>query len=92
MALKLKATTSAAEADALIEAIRRLPDKVPGIVELQCGRNFSPARAQGYDIGVHVRFPGRAELAAYGPHPDHTPISARIGEICESVLVIDFEF
>lgn len=91
VALRLKPSTTAAEADALLDAVRRLPDQVPGILELRCGRNFSPARAHGFDLGVEVRFPGRAELQAYGPHPDHQRVSARIAEICADVCALDFE-
>ncbi len=91
VALKLKATTTSQDGDALIEAIRRLPERVPGILELRCGRNVSPARAHGYEIGVFVRFPGREELQAYGPHPEHQAVSRHIQELCADVLALDFE-
>jgi len=91
VALRLRAATTSEEADALMEAVRRLPEKVPGILELDCGRNFSPARAKGFDLGICVRFAGRAGLEAYGPHPDHQVVSRRIAELCEDVFAVDFE-
>jgi len=91
VALRLKPETSRADADALLAAIRGLPAQVPGILELQCGWNISPARARGFELGVRVRFPGRAELAAYGPHPAHAVVSARIQQLCAEVLVLDLD-
>jgi hypothetical protein len=91
VALRLKPTTTEAQVEELLSAVRGLPAKVPGILELRCGRNFSPERAHGYDIGIRVLFPGRAELAAYGPHPEHLPVRARIAELCADVLAVDFE-
>lgn len=91
VALRLKPTTTAAEVDALLATVRRLPEQIPGILDLQCGRNFSPGRAHGYEVALRVRFAGRAELAAYGPHPAHQPVSARIAELCADVLALDFE-
>ena len=91
MAFRLKAGVSPDEVESLLAAIRGLPAAVPGILELQCGTNFSPARAHGYDLGLRVRFVGRAELEAYGPHPAHQPVLARVRELCDDVLALDFE-
>ncbi len=89
--LKLKPTTADAEAEALLASIRALPHKIPGILDLQCGRNFSPGRDHGFHLGVRVRFTDRAALAAYGPHPEHQPVSARLRDLCDDVLAIDFD-
>lgn len=89
--LRLRPGVADADVEALLAALRGLPALVPGILEMQCGRNFSPERAQGYDLGVHVRFPGTAELAAYGPHPAHQAVRARIAELCSDVLALDVE-
>ncbi len=91
VALRLRPGVDPGAVDGLLAAVRGLPAVVPGILELQCGRNFSPARAHGFDIGLRVRFPGRAELAAYGPHPEHQAVLARIQELCDDILALDFE-
>lgn len=89
--LRLKADAAPAQVDELLAALGDLPAQVPGILALDCGRNFSPARAQGYDLGLVVRFRGKAELAAYGPHPAHQAVRRRIDALCSDVLVLDFE-
>ena len=89
--LKLKPATTSEQADELLAAIGSLPGRVPAIAEMQCGRNFSPARAHGYDIGIRVRFPGKAELTAYGPNPEHQKVVARIMELCDDLIALDFE-
>lgn len=89
--LRLKAEAAPAQVGELLTALRNLPAQVPGILDLDCGRNFSPGRAQGYDLGLVVRFPGQAELAAYGPHPAHQAVRRRIDALCSEVLVLDFE-
>jgi hypothetical protein len=53
-----------------IEALQGLKGKIPGIVDLSCGENFSD-RAKGFQHGLVVRFNSRDELAAYMPHPVH---------------------
>ena len=89
--LRLRPGVAEEEAEALIGELRALSGEIPGVMDLQCGRNFSPARAHGYDIGLRVRFPGKSELAAYGPHPAHQRVLERIGQLCVDVLAIDFE-
>jgi hypothetical protein len=89
--LRLKPGVTPEEVDGLLAAIRGLPARVPGILGLQCGRNFSPDRAQGYDLGIHVRFARREDLAAYGPHPEHQKVVARIQDLCAGLIAVDFE-
>ncbi|HLK56997.1 MAG TPA: Dabb family protein [Chthonomonadaceae bacterium] len=77
---------------AAVEALRGLKDTVPGILDLSCGENFSD-RAQGYTHGLVVRFPDRAALEAYGPHPNHQHVVQNfINPIRAEVLALDFEF
>ncbi len=91
MVLRLRPGVAEEDAQTLIGELRALAGEIPGIMDLQCGRNFSPARAHGYDIGLRVRFPGKSELAAYGPHPAHQRVLERIGQLCADVLAVDFE-
>ncbi len=75
----------------VMEGLRGLKDRIPGIVTLACGADFS-GRAQGYTHGLVVRFSDRAALDAYGPHPDHQAvIETRIKPILEGILGFNFE-
>jgi antibiotic biosynthesis monooxygenase (ABM) superfamily enzyme len=89
--LKPKPGTPDPALDELVGLLRGLRERVPGILSLEAGRNISPDRARGFAIGLHVRFPDRQALAAYGPHPEHQRVVQRIQELCDEVLVVDFE-
>lgn len=89
---QLKPETTAEQGDRLIAMLQGLKGKIPTIVDLTAGKTFTPERGQGYSIGLVVRFRDREGLAVYGPHPDHQPVKAYIGQICQSTLAIDYEF
>lgn len=75
----------------VVAGLRGLKDRVPGIVDLTCGENFSD-RGQGYRTALVVRFVDRAALDAYGPHPAHQDVVTRlIVPIREDVIVADYE-
>lgn len=83
---------SAAQIDAAIAALRDLADKVPGILQLSCGENFS-ARAKGFQHGLVVRFGDRAALEAYQVHPAHQAVVQKhIKPILADILALDYEF
>jgi hypothetical protein len=88
---KLKPTATPEQVDRAMAALNALPGRVPGLLEMKCGVNFSPARAQGYGFGLVARFEGRPELAAYGPHPEHQAASALLREVSDDLLALDFE-
>ncbi len=74
-----------------MEALRGLQDRIPGIVALACGADFS-GRAQGYTHALVARFSDRAAFDAYGPHPAHRAvIETQLVPILGEVLDFDFE-
>jgi len=76
--------------DSVVTELRQLKGKVPGIVDLSCGANFSD-RAKGYTHGLVVRFEDRAALEAYGPHPEHQRVvQTFINPIRGDVLALDY--
>jgi len=76
---------------AAAEGLAELATLVPNILELEVGYNFSD-RSQGYGLALLVRFPNRAALEAYAPHPAHQRVVTElIRPIAESVLVADYE-
>jgi len=86
--------TDAASAEArnkVIMELRGLRSKIPGIVDLSCGENFSD-RAKGYTHGLFVRFTDRAALQEYGPHPEHQRVVQNfIKPIAADILALDYE-
>ena len=87
-------TTNEAKPEAIDKAmadLRSLKNKIPGIVDLSCGANFSD-RAKSYTHGLFVRFTDRAALQAYVPHPEHQRVVQNvINPICADVLALDYE-
>ena len=78
--------------DQIMTELRSLKTKIPGIVDLTCGANFSD-RAKGYTHGLFVRFTDRAALQVYGPHPEHQRIVQNlIKPIAADILALDYEF
>lgn len=89
---KWKEDASATAIAKAIEALKGLQGKVPGIVDLSCGENFSD-RAKGFHHGLVVRFNTRDELAAYMPHPVHQEVVQNlIKPILQDILSVDYEF
>lgn len=74
-----------------IDGLKSLREKIPGILHLSAGRNFSD-RSQGYEIGLTVQFVDRAALDVYIPHPAHRECVDRfITPIKTDVIVVDYE-
>ncbi|MBT2655631.1 Dabb family protein [Bacillus sp. ISL-18] len=89
----LKFSKSTTE-DQKLELIRRtllLKDKIPGIMDIQQGNNFSN-RSQGFEMGLTVRFEDRTSLENYGPHPAHQEVFSYLKEIgLEDSIIVDFK-
>jgi len=78
--------------DSVGTELRKLKDKIPGIVDLSYGANFCD-RSKGYTHGLVVRFRDRAALEAYGPHPEHQRVVQKfISPIRGDILAVDYEF
>ena len=77
--------------DAAALGLQGLKDRIPGILDLTCGDNFSE-RSQGFDFGLVVRFTNQEALDGYGPHPLHQEVVQNlILPIREEVIVVDYE-
>ncbi|KKB33462.1 Dabb family protein [Bacillus thermotolerans] len=89
--IKFSNEPTKAQVDELIERTLRLKKAIPGIIDIQQGRNFS-SRSKGYEVGLTVRFTDRAALANYDPHPEHQKIVSYLREIgLADLIVVDFE-
>lgn len=77
--------------DTAMAEVRKLKGKIPEIVDLSCGANFSD-RAKGYTHGLVVRFRDRAALETYIRHADHQHVVQNfINPIRSDVLAVDYE-
>jgi heme-degrading monooxygenase HmoA len=72
---------------AKLEALR---GKIPGLLQLEAGLDFS-ATAASADVVLVTRFASRADLAAYQAHPDHQAVVAFVREVAAERRLVDYE-
>ena len=89
--IKFRSDAPAAQIEDVLTDLRALRGKVPGILDMNVGRNFTD-RANGYQYGLMVILKDKAALEAYGPHPEHAKVAVKIRAIAESVMALDYEF
>jgi hypothetical protein len=66
-----------------------LEHQCTGIVRFEYGWNTTE-RPAAYDFGVNMAFATRADLDAYGPHPAHQEVVARLRGIADW-MICDYE-
>ena len=79
-----------AEVADLLESLRALKEKVPGVVDLSVGENFS-ARSGGYTHGLFARFEDREGLKTYISHPEHLAVVEKLDRLTTGRIVLDYE-
>jgi Stress responsive A/B Barrel Domain len=90
--IRWKEEASQEAKDNAITELRNLKGKIPDIVEVTSGINFSE-RAKGYTHGLVFRFKDKAAVGAYLAHPDHQHVVQKfLNPIREDTLVFDYEF
>ena len=88
---KVKAGTPAASVKAMVDGLAGLKTRVPGIVDLSVGANFTD-RNNGFTHGLVVRFRDKAALEGYLPHPAHQEVvQGNIRPIIEDLIAVDYE-
>jgi hypothetical protein len=88
--IKFRADVPAQRIEQHVAALRSLKDRVPGILDLTIGRNFTD-RANGCTHGLSVILADKAALAAYAPHPVHVEVAGALRQDAE-ILALDYEF
>jgi hypothetical protein len=69
--------------DQHMRAVRTLPDLVPVVRAIECGKSYTD-RGGGLTHCIIVTLPDRASLPLYLEHPAHVPIAeALVGDIAE---------
>ena len=95
--MKPRADLAAADAEALIAALRRAVDAIPAVRELRVGRrvvhgaDYEKIAPDSADFMVSLGFDDLAALQTYLRHPAHEELSARFYRSLSSALVYDFE-
>lgn len=74
----------------LIEALSRLKEEVPGIVELHVGTNFFDGEA-AYDLCLQTVHSSREDLDLYRTHPDHVKVAELVKSLTTDRAYVDME-
>jgi hypothetical protein len=90
--LKENAHGNTREQNALIikSKLEALKDKVPGIIRLEVGIDFSKAETSG-DIVLYSEFASKADLENYQAHPDHLAVKPFVMEARSERRMVDYE-
>lgn len=89
-AFKWKSGTKKNEIEKALADVSRLKAKIPGIIDIRCGENFSKHN-KGLTHAVVVTARNKTALDAYRNHPDHLAVAKKIEKMEEDGIGIDFE-
>ena len=87
---KFKPEVSEEEVTNVIEEVRELKKKIPQVVELYAGKNFSK-HSQGFTHAIVIKFKSKEDIDSYRSHPEHKPIADKLDKMEEDSIGIDFE-
>jgi hypothetical protein len=74
----------------VLERVKALKEKVPGVIDILCGENFSPW-SENFTHAVVVLGQDRESIEAYRRHPDHAAVAHLIESMEVRSLGVDFE-
>ncbi len=78
------------EAKELLDAISGLKGKIPGVLDVKLGANFTN-RAPDVTHAAVVTLEDKEALAGYGPHPAHKDVLKLLLPFAKNVTVVDIE-
>ncbi|NEP08250.1 MAG: Dabb family protein [Okeania sp. SIO2G4] len=83
--------TSAENITSVMSALKGMKGKVPEIIDISCGNNFSEL-SQGFQNGLVVQFKDQVALDAYAKNAYHQEIiKTLIKPILAEKITIDYE-
>jgi len=91
-----KAEVTDEQVEELMRSIQSLKGRVPGLLEMRCGRNVGGppcglAGGGGYTHVVVSSYPSTEVLDAYRAHPFHLDVVRMIDALEESYLLFQIE-
>jgi len=78
-----------------IENLKKSLGSLPGKIDEIKGFEFGPdilKSERSYDFALVASFANLDSLKKYQVHPDHIPVLQEVRGLCETVLVVDFEW
>lgn len=72
------------------EKLEGLAGKIPGLLRIEVGLDFSREDASA-DVALYTEFESREALAGYHHHPAHETLKPFIAEVRSERRVVDYE-
>jgi hypothetical protein len=89
--LQARPDATAEDIEACRVALGGLVGSIAGLVSFHWGHNVAPVeRRGGFTHGFTMDFVDQGSLDAYGPHPQHVPVAAKVRATFERIVVFDF--
>lgn len=87
---KFKQEVPKEQVEKVMEEVRNFKDKIPQIVEIYAGKNFSQ-HSQEFTHAIVIKFNIKEDIDSYRNHPEHKPIADKLDKMEEDSIGIDFE-
>ncbi|XP_006395416.2 stress-response A/B barrel domain-containing protein UP3 [Eutrema salsugineum] len=89
--LKLKESIPDEAKSEILDLIKGLDEKFPGIGQITVGENFSPAQAKGFSIALIAFFKDLAELESVDSHTKLVNSQKeKVRDCLDSTIVVEF--
>ena len=88
---KAKGRTAAENAKIIMERLKALNGRIPGMKMLEVGMDFSRS-PMSFDMGLYSEFESRKALDDYQEHPEHAAVRDFIFEVIDGdIVLLDYE-
>jgi hypothetical protein len=77
----------------VLEHVKELQPKIPGLLEVRTGKNLDNPDSQGYTHGFFMQFVDETHMKIYfdTPQPEHQAVGDELQRIC-SYIVFDISY
>ena len=88
--LKFKKSASESDIAEVEKGLGGLPAIIPEIMEFEFGRDVLRSE-RSYDFALVSEFENLEKMERYRVHPAHQKVLMKLKDICDSILIVDFE-
>ncbi|MFA5179769.1 MAG: Dabb family protein [Syntrophales bacterium] len=89
--MKFGAGVDALQIEDMKRSLASLPGKIDEIKGFEFGADILKSE-RSYDFALVANFKDLDSLKRYQIHPDHMPVIQKVRGLCETILVVDFEW
>lgn len=89
--MKFKPAVTASDVDQLKRDLGGLPAAIPEIKEFVFGQDILRTE-RSWDFGLISAFENVEAMNRYQVNPDHQIVVQKVREMCDSIVVVDFDF